>query len=302
MAVDSADRVLGPASEQLVRTEAFADVIGLVSRMRYLSLKRTERMLRQQWHLWNLPAATDVRRLSEQVASLERQVRDLTRELEDRGRPARAEPIERLGRAARPVRVGVGFARRAPPRRPPPAALVPSLTELLSPNEVVARVRRDVERSVLRARNGIKHVAGIDRAQVGLTPKDTVWDRHKVQLWHYRRPEDCPVRFDPPILLVMSLVSRSYVLDLRPGNSVVELLIGEGFDVYMLDWGVPDEVESAQHARDLLRRVPAAAPSRPCARTAARPTSRSWGYCFGGVLSVLSVAGQPRDGRCGTWW
>jgi len=90
MAVDSADRVLGPASEQLVRTEAFADVIGLVSRMRYLSLKRTERMLRQQWHLWNLPAATDVRRLSEQVASLERQVRDLTRELEDRGRPARA--------------------------------------------------------------------------------------------------------------------------------------------------------------------------------------------------------------------
>src|SRR5687768_16254949 len=89
VAVDSADRVLGPASEQLVRTEAFADVIGLISRMRYLSLKRVERMLRRQLHLWNLPAATDVRRLSEQVASLERQVRDLTRELEDRPRPVR---------------------------------------------------------------------------------------------------------------------------------------------------------------------------------------------------------------------
>ena len=48
---------------------------------------------------------------------------------------------------------------------------MPSLTELFSPNEVVARVRRDVERSVLRARNGIKHVAGIDRAQVGLVPE-----------------------------------------------------------------------------------------------------------------------------------
>jgi hypothetical protein len=90
VAVDSADRVLGPASEQLVRTEAFADVMGLMSRMRYLSVKRVERLLRRQWHLWNLPAATDVRRLSEQVGSLERQVRDLTRELEDRSPPARA--------------------------------------------------------------------------------------------------------------------------------------------------------------------------------------------------------------------
>src|SRR3954447_10661664 len=90
MAVDSADRVLGPASEQLVRTEGFADVIGLVSRMRYLALKRTERMFRQQWHLWNLPAPTDGRRLSERVASLERQARDLPGELEDRGRPVRA--------------------------------------------------------------------------------------------------------------------------------------------------------------------------------------------------------------------
>jgi hypothetical protein len=89
MAFDSADRLIGPASEQLVRTEAFADLIGLASRMRYMALKRTERALRQQWHVWNLPARTDVRRLSEQVASLERQVRNLTRELEDGRRPAR---------------------------------------------------------------------------------------------------------------------------------------------------------------------------------------------------------------------
>lgn len=113
MAVDSADRVLGPASEQLVRTEAFADVIGLVTRMRYVSLKRVERMLRQQWHLWNLPAATDVRRLSEQVASLERQVRDLTRELEDRDRPARAG--RRNGSAAPAPRSSGAGSRGAPP-------------------------------------------------------------------------------------------------------------------------------------------------------------------------------------------
>ena len=102
-----------------MRTEAFADVIGLMSRMRYLSLKRVERLLRRQWHLWNLPAATDVRRLSEQVASLERQVRDLTRELEDRSRPARASRANGVaagpsdGRAA-----SKGVDSAEPPRGP----------------------------------------------------------------------------------------------------------------------------------------------------------------------------------------
>src|SRR3954447_2402220 len=96
MAVDSADKILGPASEQLVRTDAFADVVGMATRMQHAALKQTQRALRDQWHRWNLPAGTDVRRLSEQVASLERQVRDLSRELEDRTtherrRGARAE-------------------------------------------------------------------------------------------------------------------------------------------------------------------------------------------------------------------
>ena len=44
-----------------------------------------------------------------------------------------------------------------------------------SPQTVLDRVRRDVERNALRARNGIKLVAGVDRPGVGQTPKDVVW-------------------------------------------------------------------------------------------------------------------------------
>ena len=50
-----------------------------------------------------------------------------------------------------------------------------------------------------------------------------------------------PIRYDQPLVFVHSLVSRSYILDLRPGNSTVEFLLGQGIDVFMLDWGVPDE-------------------------------------------------------------
>jgi hypothetical protein len=84
-AIDSIDKVVGPASERLVRTERFADVVALVSRLSHEMRQRRERALRQQWHNLNLPAGTDVKRLSEQVASLERQVRELTKRLEDAG-------------------------------------------------------------------------------------------------------------------------------------------------------------------------------------------------------------------------
>ena len=117
-----------------------------------------------------------------------------------------------------------------------------SLTELLRPNELAARVVGDVQRSMKRTRNGLKHLAGIDHVRVGLTPKDTVWQRGKAQLWRYKGDEAPTVK--PPVLLVMSLVSRSYVLDLRPDNSLVRYLLGRGFDVYLLDWGVPDESDS----------------------------------------------------------
>ena len=84
-------------------------------------------------------------------------------------------------------------------------------------SDLLARVGKDVERSMLRARNGVAIRAGdVEAARVGATPKDIVWQRDRAELWRYRGG---PVRYDPPILIVHSLVSRSYILDLRPGNS-----------------------------------------------------------------------------------
>jgi polyhydroxyalkanoate synthase len=165
-----------------------------------------------------------------------------------------------------------------------------SLTELLRPNELAARVVGDVQRSMKRTRNGLKHLAGIDHVRVGLTPKDTVWQRGKAQLWRYKGDEAPTVK--PPVLLVMSLVSRSYVLDLRPDNSLVRYLLGRGFDVYLLDWGVPDESDSLNTLETYTDDLLPAAVSAVC-ETSGVDDVTMWGYCFGGLLSVLSVAGNP---------
>lgn len=79
---DAAETRVAPAAEQLVRTDRFADTVGVLSKVNHQAKQRAERALRQGWHRVNLPAGSDVKRLSEQVGRLERQVRDLRLELE----------------------------------------------------------------------------------------------------------------------------------------------------------------------------------------------------------------------------
>jgi polyhydroxyalkanoate synthase len=96
------------------------------------------------------------------------------------------------------------------------------MTVMASPAEMLARVRSDVRRQAIRARNGVKYFAGIGRPQVGQTPKDVVWKRDKVELWRYRSDRR---RWRPPVFIVHSLISRSYVLDLSPDNTLVGRLL-----------------------------------------------------------------------------
>src|SRR5688572_8790171 len=110
------------------------------------------------------------------------------------------------------------------------------------PTEALARLRREIDRTAVRATNGLKHLSGFSSAEVGQTPREAVWSRDKVTLYRYSAPA-APPRHSP-VLLVMSLVTRPYVFDLRPGNSLVARLVEDGHDVYLLDWGIPDAVEA----------------------------------------------------------
>jgi polyhydroxyalkanoate synthase len=161
-----------------------------------------------------------------------------------------------------------------------------------SPQTVLDRVRRDVERNALRARNGIKLAAGIDRPGVGLTPKDVVWQRGRCQLWHYRNSSDGGVRYRPPLLVVFSLISRSYILDLTPGNSFIEQLLAAGFDVYMVDWGEPDERDAQNTLEDYVDDYIPAAVDRVLEISGCAEINL-FGYCFGGDLSLLYAAHHP---------
>ncbi len=167
------------------------------------------------------------------------------------------------------------------------------MPSLLNPYQtaeaVVGRIRREAERNALRARNGIKVATGLDAVPVGATPKDVVWTEDRCSLWRYRSDQ---VRWSPPLFICFSLVSRSYILDLHPGNSFVEHLRDAGFDVFLLDFGVADERDAQNTLEDYVDGYLPRAMRRVLEVTGADELN-FLGYCFGGDLALLTAARHP---------
>lgn len=91
-----------------------------------------------------------------------------------------------------------------------------------------------------------------------------------------------------PVLLVPSVINRWYVLDLRPGSSVVEALVKAGLDVWLLDWGVPEDEDRYLAWDDLIARLNRAA-SRVLRQTKS-PDLALLGYCMGATLTAIWAA------------
>ena len=88
------------------------------------------------------------------------------------------------------------------------------------------------------------------RVRVGTTPHDVVYEEEALKLLHYR--QDNGVAFREPILICYALVNRPYILDLQPERSVVRQLLKGGFDVYLIDWGVPTAADRTMRLHDYI--------------------------------------------------
>jgi polyhydroxyalkanoate synthase len=106
---------------------------------------------------------------------------------------------------------------------------------------------------IARAPGGAVELANIllttDDAVVGATPRETVWTHRGTTLYRYRSSART---YPVPLLLVFALINRPEIFDLRPGSSLVEYLLEGGFDVFLLDWGVPDEEDAEMGLDDYV--------------------------------------------------
>jgi len=88
------ERSIGEPVEQFVRSDAYFDLMTQVKRARTQVTRKVEGAWEEWLHLFNLPAATDIRRLREQLSRLERQVNRIAKDLEDREEEARQPPAK----------------------------------------------------------------------------------------------------------------------------------------------------------------------------------------------------------------
>jgi polyhydroxyalkanoate synthesis regulator phasin len=92
-AFDVIERPLAAGSESWVQSKTFMDLAAVTIKVQRRLTAEGQRMTEQWLHAWGMPARGDLFRLINQVASLERQVRDLERELQQRGdRPPARQP------------------------------------------------------------------------------------------------------------------------------------------------------------------------------------------------------------------
>ncbi len=150
--------------------------------------------------------------------------------------------------------------------------------------DIGAIVRTEVERTIQRSVRGIEVLLNRDQPEVAKTPKDVIYARGTMRLYHYHPMSDEVYRI--PVVLVMSLISKAYILDLTPGLSFVEHLLRNGYDVFMIDWGVPRPEDTKLKLEDYAQDFIPACLAKVKEETGEDDVSII-GYCMGGVLSLL---------------
>jgi polyhydroxyalkanoate synthase len=154
---------------------------------------------------------------------------------------------------------------------------------------IASRVRAEVERAIQRNIKGLEYLSsGVP--PMGQTPKEVIHREGTLELYHYR-PRASEV-YRVPVLLVMSLVSKAYILDLAPGQSFVEFLLEQGYDVYMIDWGVPRPEDRRLRLEDYVLKFMPDCVDRVLADSG-EPDVSMIAYCMGGMLAVMYAALHP---------
>jgi polyhydroxyalkanoate synthase len=145
-----------------------------------------------------------------------------------------------------------------------------------------------------RIASGMATLSQIGEIEVGISPKDTVYQEDKLSLFHYRPRVSQPAKV--PLLIVYALVNRPYMTDLQDDRSLIKGLLDEGVDVYLIDWGYPDDADRYLELDDYINGYTAHCVDYIC-RQHNVPNLDLLGICQGGTFSLCFAALHPEKVR-----
>ncbi len=160
----------------------------------------------------------------------------------------------------------------------------------IDPVRAAAEMAEFSERMAAAARQ----FADIDVRTEGCSPRTEVFRQDKTVLWRYeRRSAETGLA---PLVICYALVNRPYMMDLQPDRSLIRGLLARGLDVYLIDWGYPDEDDSHLALDDYVNRYLGACMDH-VRRAHSVESVNLLGVCQGGTMSLCHAALHPERVR-----
>ena len=155
--------------------------------------------------------------------------------------------------------------------------------------ETVRQWQEELDRNVRRLTNLARLATHPPEPRTGQTPRQEIYRKNKSRLYRYQFRRTHPT----PLLFVPNLgISRPYIFDLLPTGSFIEHMTREGFDFYLLDWGVfGPEDNGLTFEACVVKILPRMA--RKVLETSGTEELSVLGYCMGAPLSASFVAAHP---------
>ncbi|WP_066299106.1 alpha/beta fold hydrolase [Bacillus sp. FJAT-29937] len=139
--------------------------------------------------------------------------------------------------------------------------------------------------------NGFLYALLSSPPESGVTPRKAIWKKNKATLWYYPAKQK---KYNIPLILIYSMVNQSFILDLGPGSSTIEAFVNEGFDVYLIDFGIPGYEDKDFTLTDYINGYIQKGVQRALRHSMAKEVTII-GYCLGGTLAAMytAIAEEP---------
>lgn len=148
----------------------------------------------------------------------------------------------------------------------------------------------EISKNYEKLSKGYDHLQKMEETQVATTPKELVWQRDKVKLYHYLREK--PAKCKIPVLVSFAMLNRHDVLDLQPDRSLIKKMLDEGLDIYIMDWGYPTQADRYLTMEDYIDGYMNDAVDFIRAKHGVEKINKQ-GICQGGTYSMIYAAKYP---------
>ena len=158
------------------------------------------------------------------------------------------------------------------------------LLNLEIPKDFEPVIQEQLEKTILRAINGLEIALKKDIKPPSNTSKKLLYQEKYLTLYHYL-PKSENI-YSIPVVLVPPLMITTDIFDLVEGHSLANTLIESGFNVYLVDFGKPDQDDAHLKIDDYVLNFLYRAVHMSKKHSGAEHMTLL-GYCLGGTFITI---------------